>query len=122
MIDSKELMQNNWVQNFLGDYMQVKIIGLPQKEDYVFAESEKGYGQNEFFGIELTEDILIACGFENVVLKGMYIHPDYNWQIFIRNGIWVFRASGSSMVEVKYLHHFQNLWYNVTGKHLTVKL
>ena len=73
--------------------------------------------------VTLTEEILLGAGFNNVLIKGMYKHPIHDqWQMFLSDNEWIFRATGSSMVKVKSLHHFQNIWHSLTGKELEIKL
>lgn len=77
------------------------------------------------YGIELTPEVLEACGFEFVEhfwsnSKGSAIHYDLNnnsVRLAFVGPIFPIVASN-----VKYLHQLQNLYYSLTGEELTVNI
>lgn len=67
--------------------------------------------------IELTEEILLKCGFE------------YDGAFYFKDGIFLEYEDNSlrldcmsDSVNIKYLHQLQNLYFALTNKELNVKL
>jgi len=72
--------------------------------------------------IELTEDILIKCGFEwRNEHRGVGAIMDFNKQSIglMENGEVRYL---NCWVKLEYLHQLQNLYYCLTGKELEIKL
>ena len=68
--------------------------------------------------IELTEEILLKCGF----VKCSYIDNHYNvlgMVIWNCNGMFICNKNG---VQLKYLHQLQNLYFALTSKELEINI
>jgi len=126
MIQANELRYGNKVM-FLGEI--VTFIGIESiridnvfwakiKETNVLAKSI------HFNPIPITEEILLKCGF-----KG---RPDFIWRgsigILIRDGKYYLALKDlsnvqfKSIIELKYLHQLQNLYYSITNEELNIEL
>jgi len=72
-VSANELTIGNYVQDFLGTIYKVDVIGHRNNKNYIQASSNKGMGQNEFYGIPLSEELLLKCeGFQKL--------PNFNIQ------------------------------------------
>lgn len=79
------------------------------------------YG-SPIFGIPLTEKWLTKrLGFTNELIPDMYNSPSINYHIVKHTDKFIFRGLGASVIEVKTVHHLQNLYYFLTGEELEVK-
>lgn len=79
---------------------------------------------DEFEPIPLSEEVLLKCGFEE---DETHVSEDHPWAIWVKNDVVIslpyFKFSFESTdVEIKYLHHLQNLIYALTGEELEVSL
>lgn len=84
---------------------------------------------SELLPIPLTEEILLKCGFENgKYYKNLRIKAnDYLHSIKFFRGKWIYSTDESdaacySLVELKYLHQLQNLYFALTGEELNIEL
>lgn len=113
---AKELRIGNWVIDIFYD-MPIKIT------KYFFSDGSI----NNIEPIELTEEILLKCGFEEYelnddlgyalrkIVNGIFFKYDIEYgevSIFINNEV----------VSFKYLHQLQNLYFSLTGEELEIKL
>jgi len=77
---------------------------------------------HEINPIELTEEILVKCGFKTTSWDN---HSTF-WNMFCSDGSMVISLEHKYIavgdltldIEVKYLHQLQNLFYAITGKEL----
>lgn len=118
---AQELRIGNYV---LGQTKQItKVDGFfnENKAIYTDVEDERVrfiiHYLNECEGVELTEEILLKCGFDlNSIpyhaIKGQVV-------LFLFRGVWAFKHVH---IEVKYLHQLQNLYWCLTGKELNIEL
>lgn len=77
-----------------------------------------------FNGLPITEELLLKAGFERAFTHSVYpkyVHPDGLHQIAPReDGVFVYRVPGVSLVDIRYIHQLQNLYFALTGKELTL--
>lgn len=104
-----ELRLGNYIRNMYGEVIKVDLK--------VLKEVSKG----ELFGvIELTEEILIKCGF---VSSGDYFVKDqvyiYNIGFMVQEFVYKYNYTS---VSIDYLHELQNLYFSLTKKELEVSL
>lgn len=114
MVRAEELRIGNWLQHS-GSKTPYMVTLERFWKDYVTADA--------FYylePIELTEDILIKCGFKKS--QFLNITFDLNGFIITNNGNGFILSTGIFNVKVKYLHQLQNLIYSLTGEELTIKL
>lgn len=121
-MEAKELRIGNWFVNFIGDYVQVNT--------YTF----QNIGLYPMSPIELTEEILLKCGFENEHddIDGIYYdiyYPKKKSEIYfvieykIECKAYYFTYEGNILSKnIKHLHQLQNLYYALTGNELEVCL
>jgi len=130
-MDVKELRIGNWVSNTHGIPMIVKAV----YEDTVYVDFKGNVGglwefnkHEPYKPIELTEEILLKCGFElkGVIFRinnGLSNQFDVNYSP--SRDIFYYNSSKHGMymgVEIKYLHQLQNLFYALINEELNVKL
>lgn len=72
--------------------------------------------EGKFKPIELSEDILLMCGFE----KGPVYYSLNDFDIYLDG--WFGFNDMVATADIKYLHQLQNLYFALTGKELEVKL
>ena len=118
MIDAKDLRIGNWVK-FLNKTFQV---GAGTIEDCQKAnDSDSPY---KYEPIPLTPEILEKCGFERGII---FINRGLELQIdFYKNRIDARITlldnfdgdKGADIIEIKYLHDLQNLYYALTKQEL----
>lgn len=121
-VQAKELM--------IGNYINSTANGIIELTPQLFKDCIDGMIEGDLQLIQLTEEILLKCGFE----KNMHI---YHYKDIIRID-WFeiefmvrFKAEIDEDVEryvefknmeIKYLHQLQNLYFALTGEELEVKL
>lgn len=114
-----ELRINNYLQ--LGDGSVVHKVKAVYRTHFAM-ENDEGFTFNSlqhiYIGIELTEQVLLKCGFEKNInfLKLSQSFSDGNYVVDFRNGKFYFGE-----IELTSLHHFQNVFYFNTGKELEFK-
>lgn len=79
--------------------------------------------------IELTEDILLKCGFELIYdgyyAKELYLIQDTRFEFLINKQNFELSGliyKGDTYLYMRYLHELQNLYYAITKKELEVNL
>jgi len=132
MIDAKDLRIGNWINLSLRQdlpiYGKVLSIGsLEQEFEQVYCECEESFEwafKDNYTGIPLTPEILEKCGFERGIKS---INEGLELQIdFYKNSIDAritlldnFDGDRSAdIIETKYLHELQNLYYALTKQEL----
>lgn len=88
--------------------------------------TEKTFYEGYFKPIQLTEEILLKCGFEkgsNIIGDCYYIEHDFGVSDFVLN---ITKTSNFEIYEldlkIDYLHQLQNLYFALTNEELTVNL
>ena len=133
MIQSNELRYGNKLL-FLGNIETFEFIDQI-REDGVFwiqtKEQKIAYKNFQFKPVELTEDILLKCGFQNnepnyfwITIKGYENDETYIYINKISSGIGIFQNDKENYldIEIKYLHQLQNLYFALTNQELTINL
>lgn len=121
MIQPNELRIGNYVKHVpLNTGIFVKI----DSEEISYCESYPEEFNDNFKPIELTEEILLKCGFEK--LEHLYklhllnsLNLIYNSE---HNGWYLDIYHNTSKIELRYLHELQNLYFALTGKELEINL
>lgn len=78
------------------------------------------------FGIPLTEERLLKCGFTKSKLEGYDVHFKYSHYL-LHSGITALYNSEFSIKlddvarGIKYLHQLQNLYFALTGEELEIR-
>ena len=143
MIDSRELRIGNYVTDQFFDTFKTFIkvysinnkgINLEIEDDGKWAEIAKiwigcEYSFKSLFGIPLTEEILLKCGFsitESIFHDNTNAYEIKSWgRIVLINGILQsdeFYFLDGLSTEIKYLHQLQNLYFALTNEELTIQL
>lgn len=108
-MEASELRVGNYIRNDVqGINFQVNSVVIHR---LCFGDSE-GYAP-----IELTEEILLKCGFEE---KNSILEKDGIRLFKIRD--LYFRGNFPIKADVRYLHQLQNLYFALTGEELNVQL
>ena len=118
MIKSSELRVGSWV-NYLGTEIQLDKHDLSD----LFNDNIDMY-EKDLEPIELTEEILLKCGFEK---------KDHLFKLYLLNSIsigynsecnlWYFDIyMNTSRVELQCLHELQNIYNSITSKELEIEL
>lgn len=117
---ANELRIGNWVNlndgSLTDDYRVVEKVGRKNVE-FIIKGCNKVMSSrpiSDVYGIPLTEEILLKCGFD-LLPNGKLNHD--NLCKFEINFIF-----NSKSHLVKYLHQVQNLYFELTGKELDIKL
>lgn len=67
--------------------------------------------------IEISEEILLKCGFEKGYTKGVFKLGDFTIDLYSQT--WKFKREWID-INFKYLHQLQNLYWCLCGKELNV--
>lgn len=116
-----DLRLGNYVHGPLGELCHITQLGYSLNSDFIGFEivGKEGFGQNGCEPIPLTEDLLVKrLGAIKLDFKDF---PSYNlkWmQINYIDGMWIEYVS---RMEIKGLHHLQNIFYFRTGEELELK-
>ena len=135
MINAKELRLSNWVLDSEGVERQVTVISaqgrvfLPPVK-YVdrmpkILKLGEDCSTDLIHPIPLTPEVLEACGFENREMwfyKERFclgyittdLHFQLEWKIDEIEGGW-------NLLDIKYLHQLQNIYFALTGQELEYK-
>lgn len=142
MIQPQELRIGNYVTDQFFDTFKTFIkvdsinnkgINLEIEDDGKWAEIAKTwigceYSFESLFGIPLTEEILLKCGFEKSNDLDKFYHLDLlnEWtRIYFNPKYKVCTLSinqHDSRISIQYLHELQNLVFSLTQKELTIQL
>lgn len=113
MIDKHELRLLNWVKN--------KETG---KFHRIIRLDEYSSPLDRIDPIELTEDILLKCGFVKQDNNSYQFDSDLGFTLWSKNGSTVNLYYGSDVFgqDIKTLHYLQNAFFFITGKELQIDL
>ena len=135
-MNSSDLRVGNWVQY---NYFPMYVVAVYQ-DGTVYCDFEGNEGDvwefdknNPCEGIELTEEILLKCGFEYIdsKIKGnkkilsidIYNNDSIDFEL---NEFFIAGIAGHRKLELfnqpKYLHQLQNLFHIMTNEELQVEL
>lgn len=132
MIKANELRVGNIIEQY-GKHVIVDGIDKKHRKDndyYIRVKEDKeiGYWFNQFKPIPITEDLLLKCGFE---LKGIIFRINngfanqFDVNYSLSRNIYYYDWSKYGIyneVELKYLHHLQNLYFALTNEELQINL
>ena len=142
MIQSNELRLGNWVNTPRKDHSPFRIDSIEYcTKDYCqvgMSTIEGGHpltwDNKDIDSISLTEDLIIRAGFIKADSKYKYYYHPKTVLFALQNvsdlegeiKIVVGRTSSFSFllisIEIKYLHHLQNVFYSLTGEELNIEL
>lgn len=124
-----DLRIGNWIIPLEDDkpmddcYWRISTIA----RNYVFVElmTEITKGITEIKGIDLTEEILLKCGFENKPNSFDYILDDWI-ELKLEDDDWSFPSfdvfvKGTYVTCLSQLHELQNFYYSLNYKELDIK-
>ena len=116
MIKANELRIGNLILN---RHNELDIVSDRTFQDFRFPKMDGNYG---YKGIQLTEEILLMCGFTRIG-KSLRLNT-FEYCPISRN--LVIHGHGGYytglILKIQYLHQLQNLYFALTGDELTVKL
>lgn len=89
----------------------------------VFNDGDWDYLSN-IHPIPLTEEMLLKCGFEHNynAYYGPKNNKEFNLKIAEHDGVYQIAITAYFILEVKFIHQLQNLYFVLTGKELEVNL
>lgn len=116
----KELRLGNWVR--ITDYYNTPINVEARGKYHQFTFSDAKIIQY-LEPIPLSEELLLKCGFEKWV-EGVYLHDNISVSLSIMedNTIEVTIDGIYRVCVIKYLHQLQNIYFNLVGEELEVKI
>lgn len=126
MIDKHELRIGNFVATRFGVN---KINNLTEYASVEHKKPTSRYKKKampyaDLQPIELTEDILLKCGFEKQDNNSLQFDSDLGFTMWSKTGysVGLYYDSDEFGQPVKSLHHLQNVFYFLTGKELQIDL
>lgn len=122
---AEELRIGNWVIDPDGDYMQREELS-----PYCFSDTEYRWDWlKQLKPIPLTEEILLKAGFKK---EKTGIGPQDMWagmSAWSMKGEWLFRGNPTCLhlvgyynTQIGYVHQLQNLFFELSGTELDIKL
>jgi hypothetical protein len=111
-MEAKDLMIGNWVNFNLdnGNFIVSEIDGYD-----TYSKTINGLCLGDIKPIPLTEEWLLKFGFDNSLVKDIFLALDCN--VIYDEGKYYFRRRGFQMV-IKHVHQLQNLYKVLTGEEL----
>lgn len=108
-----------------GAYDWPIVLEALNKDDFKYDITE----YDKVVGIELTEEILLRCGFEETYRSHYRVKYDspnetigFDFDFIVPDSsMRGFRYYGRWIDGIIYLHQLQNLFYSLTGEELTLK-
>lgn len=130
MIPPLELRIDNYV-SYKGEYMRVFSINHRDAQMCAYSvlldgvRSKMGIPVTEIDPIPLTPELLLKCGFKD---RGKQDDSDELGQ-YVKDGIGMwphssgdYTLAGSFDVDIKHLHHLQNLYFAINKTELDISL
>lgn len=127
MIKAQELRINNLISDRNG--FKMKVVSI-HNDGTIYCDFDGNEGdvwefddKNPCYGIPLTEEILLKCGFTSLD-ENVFIHKElrYSDTFKIReDGYIAFVSREVYITKIKYLHQLQNLFFSITGEELEFK-
>lgn len=120
---AEELRKGVWINNGRGvNYydFQVGDVSNGVVQDPKF---NKNFLISSCEGIPLTESWLLKLGFKNNgFIDWQFDSPHENdYRICFSQDKFIFRGLGASIVEIKTVHHLQNLYFFLTNQELCLE-
>jgi len=130
MIKANQLRVNNWVNlddgtGISAEYRQIK--GITETSVTCLVKGCKRASSlidnKLIYPINLTEEILLKCGFEKTDEKYLYFEiSDIPGIIQLYDGVAQYSIDSNDVCWINSLHQLQNLYFALTEKELEVKL
>jgi hypothetical protein len=117
-MEANELRIGNWLINPFGGKGTVESIYL---DSVKLKESNSFVPLVHCKPIQLTDEILLKCGFVKIN-KSRYLRKGALTICIEPNNIFRFSLDGSFLVNLEFLHQLQNLYFALTGKELQITL
>lgn len=122
MINAKHLMIGNLFTDDQNEILKIDLID--SVEETVNANGMEDISTSDLIPIELTEDILLKCGFSKTNNDSYF--GTNKWS----NGEFILTVDDDCFVSMEstyhrkceFLHQLQNLYFSLTQKELTVNL
>ena len=108
-MEAKDLRIGNWVCGMMTGNFQV------EKTDFATFEAINCWG------IPLSPEILIACGFNNSMGSKFWDYDRW-FALEVEDNHFLYDLFRNKQVEIYYLHQLQNLYFALTNTELTIKL
>src|SRR5215831_7776890 len=122
MIKANELRIGNWV-DYQGKKIKVENVndgGINGEWDSCWAT----YFHEDLSGIPLSQDILQTAGFEKAIQlttgEWTYSIGDFDFKL-LSNSAFLQVEYSDFGIEIKNVHHLQNLYFALTGEELEMK-
>ena len=120
MIKANELRTGNWL---------IDICGAPSQFSFEWQKHYFDLGLCDVFDkinpIQITPEILEKCGFELIPQK-ISIYQKDKLRLWVGIGCICYLIDKNNkshyMLDIKHLHHLQNLFFSVTGSELKINL
>jgi hypothetical protein len=123
-MEANELRVGNLIETPYG-FSKIDEVGLKDGNGYVKIKNKNmGYYLEVCSPIQLTDEILLKCGFEKV---DEYYFLNGYWASFDADFPLCFGNDGCCQREIikqniKHLHQLQNLYFALTGEELQITL
>lgn len=120
---ANELRVNNYVFSKETQSYQ-KITGITEENIYIDTITFDYPDYDEIEPIELTEEILLKCGFKvSIDIYYLLKMNGYFKKPFKEADHFLYKSnSGDTVSSVKHLHQLQNLIHAITGEELEINL
>jgi hypothetical protein len=114
-MEAKELRIGNYV--YAKEIETVKAIGI---EDYIWFDKERNLSVELCQPIPLTEEWLLKFGFMKI--DGSFFKLSFLFYgLKIKDAIGFQFRKGEFLIQLKYVHQLQNLYFALVGEELTFK-
>ena len=121
-LKANELKQNNWVLLTKDNFKTSKPYQLTAFDIYKADESDCA----DIKPIELSEEILLKCGFELITEDGGAVGNYTFWSngvIELNNlGYWFIVSTDFNHPKINYLHQLQNFYFSIKQTELEINL
>lgn len=130
MISANELRIGNVIQVIDGNIIEVESIDFRQYGINLTESCIPLYYSSDIYGIPLTEEILLKCGFEKINRHGeiYFLNGDcFELHQFNQYGHFSYTCGDNLKgnfvsTRIDSLHQLQNLYFALTGKELEIKI
>lgn len=122
-----EVRVGNWMKDINGQYFQISGNDIKIFHELGMMMFRSNPPKPGFEGVALTPAILTNCGFESIDSLNDFKYQDWHLRHWKNNNSWILLNKNGSdlyprMPIIQYLHQLQNLYLDLTGQELPVKL